>query len=70
MIDYRQRSEESVNDFVTRAHTQAPRCEFEQCKLEERIVELLIASTPIEGFQCELLGVAKGYKLTDALADG
>jgi len=36
----------------------------------ERIIELMIASTLIEAFQRELLGKAKGYKLTDALAEG
>ena len=35
--------------------------------MEERIIELMIASTPIKTFECELLGKAKGYKLTDAL---
>ena len=30
----------------------------------------MIASTPIEAFQRELLGKAKGYKLTDALSEG
>ena len=70
LMDYRQRSEESVDDFVTRARTQALKCEFEENELEERIIELMIASTPIEAFQRELLGKAKGYKLTDALAEG
>ena len=70
LMDYRQRSEESVDDFVTRAHTQALKCEFEESELEERIIELMIASTPTEAFQRELLGKAKGYKLTDALAEG
>ena len=70
LMDYRQRSEESVDDFVTRERTQALKCEFEESELEERIIELLIASTPIETFQRELLGKAKGYKLTDALAEG
>ena len=64
LMDYRQRSEGSVDDFVTRAHTQALKCEFEESELEERIIELMIASTPIEEFQRELLGKAKGYKLT------
>ena len=70
LMDYRQRSEESVDDFVTRARTQALNCEFEEIELEERIIELMIASTPIEALQRELLGKAKGYKLTDALAEG
>ena len=69
-MDYRQRSEEYVDDFVTRARTQALKYEFEESELEERIIELKIASTPIEAFQRELLGKAKGYKLTDALAEG
>ena len=51
LMDYRQRSEESVDDFVTRARTQALKCEFEESELEERIIELTIASTPIEAFQ-------------------
>ena len=45
-------------------------CEFEESELEKRIIELMIASTPIEAFQRELPGKAKGYKLTDALAEG
>ena len=69
-MDYRQRSEESVDDIVTRARTQALKCEFEESELEERTIELMIASTPIEAFQRELLGKAKGYRLTDALAEG
>jgi len=69
-MDYRQRNEESVNDFVTRARTQALKCEFEESELEKRITELMIASTPMETFQRELLEKANGYKLTDALAQG
>ena len=69
-IDYRQRSEESVDDFVTRARTEALKCDFQESELEERIIELKIASTPVEAFQRELLGKAKGYKLTDSLAEG
>ena len=68
LMDYRQRNEESVD--VTRERTQALKCEFEESELEERIIELMIASTPVEAFQRELLGKAKGYKLTDALSEG
>ena len=70
LMDYRQRREESVDDFVTRAGTQALKCEFKESELEERIIELMIASTTIETFQRKLLGKAKGCKLTDALAEG
>ena len=67
LMDYRQRSEESVDDFVTRARTQALKREFEESELEEGTIELMIASTPIKSFKRELLGKAKDYKLTDAL---
>ena len=70
LMDYRQKGEESIDDFVTRVRTQALKCEFEESELEERITELMIASTPVEAFQCELLEKAKGYKLIDALAEG
>ena len=69
-MDDRQRSEESVDDFVTGARSQALKCEFEESELEEGIIELMTAATPVEAFQRELLGKAKGYKLTDALAEG
>ena len=65
-MDDRQRSEESVDDFVTGARSQALKCEFEESELEEGIIELMTAATPIEAFQRELLGKAKGYKLTNA----
>ena len=70
LMDYRKRSEESVDDFVTRARIQALKCEFEESELDERIIELMSAFIPTDAFQRELLGKAKGYKLTDALAEG
>ena len=70
LMDYRKRSEESVDDFVTRARTQALKCEFKESELDERIIELMSAFIPTDAFQRELLGKAKGYKLTDALAEG
>ena len=53
-MDYRQRSEESVDDLVTRPRTQTLKCGFEP------------VCTSIEAVQRELLGKAKGCKLTDA----
>lgn len=58
LMGYRQRSEESVDDFVTRARTQTLKCEHSES--EDSIIELLIASTPIKAFKCELLKKAKG----------
>ena len=44
-------------------------CEFDQTEMEERLIELITASTPLEDFQHDLLGKAKGYKLADAQAE-
>ena len=46
------------------------KCEFDQTEMEERLIELTTASTPLEDFQRNLLGNVKGYKLVDALAEG
>ena len=55
---------------LLRVRTLAMKCEFDQTEMEERLIELIIASTPLEDFQRDLLGKAKGYKLADALAEG
>ena len=55
-MQYRQKEEESLDEFVTRARTQAQMCEFEDKEMQERIIELLIAGTKMEVFRRELLG--------------
>ena len=65
-----QREDETLDDFILRVRTLAMKCEFDQTEMEERLIELIIASTPLEDFQRDLLGKAKGYKLADALAEG
>ena len=39
------------------------KCEFDQTEMEERLIELTIASTLLEDFQRNLLGKEKRYKL-------
>ena len=51
----RQREDETLDDFILWV-----------CSLAR---ELIIASTPLEDFQRDLLGKAKGYKLANALAE-
>ncbi len=70
LMQYRQNSSESIDEFVTRCKTLALKCEFEDAELQERILELLIASTPFEAFQHELLKQPKGHSLTAALEEG
>ena len=70
LMECRQRTNESLDDFTLRARTLAQKCEFDETEMEERLLEIIIASTPIEDFQRDLLGRAKGYKLADALNEG
>ena len=56
LMQYRQKEEESLDEFVMRARTQAQMCEFEDEEMQERIIELVIAETKMEVFRRELLG--------------
>lgn len=70
LMECRQKPDESLDTFITRARTMALKCEFEDKEIEDRLIEIMIASTPIEDFQKDLLGKPKGYKLQDAIAEG
>ena len=47
-MSIRHSEHETLDDFCTRARTTALKCQFEEKELEERIIELIIASTPIK----------------------
>ena len=70
LMQYRQKSSESLDAFVTRARTQGLRCEFTDPELQERIIELVIASTPIAEFRRELLDKDKTLTLQETLNTG
>ena len=70
LMERRRREDETLDDFILWVRTLAIKCEFDQTEMEERLIELITASTPLEGFQHDLLGKAKGYKLAEALAEG
>jgi len=44
----RQKPNESIDDFVAIARTLALKCQFTDDELNERLVELIIGSTPLE----------------------
>lgn len=69
-MQYRQKPEATLDDFITRARTQALKCDFSANELSERLLELIIASTQHEGFRKDLLGQEKGYSIADALKEG
>ena len=66
-MQYRQTQHEYIDDFVTRASTLANKCQFTENELSERLMELIIASTPYDGLRRELLGKPIGHALKDVL---
>ena len=69
LMSFRQGANESIDTFITRARTQASRCDFTDAELQERLLELIIASTPHDGLRKELLGKPNGHPLNDALKE-
>ena len=65
-----QKKEETLDEFVTRCHIKAANCQFEEAEEQERIIEQILASTPISEFQKFLLDKEKGCSLEDVLNEG
>ncbi len=70
LMRYKQKTEETLDDFVSRCRTKAGECDFSDEELAERLIELVIASTPYEGLQRELLEKEKGLAIPALLAQG
>ena len=70
LMNLRQKEAETLDQFVSRARSIGHKCLFDQKELDERILELIIASTPIEEYQRVLLSKNDKYKLKDAIAEG
>ena len=70
LMGMRQSKTETLDDFVTRAQLQAQKCEFSLDELEERLIELIISSTPIADFQRKLLEEKKGTRLAEVIKMG
>ncbi len=70
LMQYRQASDETLDDFVTRAKTLAHKCELSNEEINERLIELIILSTPHDSFRKELLGKARGTTIKDVLTEG
>ena len=69
-MKYRQQTNESLDAFVIRARTLALKCDFSEEEMSERILELIIASTPHEEFRRDLIGKEKGYGIAQILKEG
>ena len=56
----RQKAEENITDFVSRLREKAIKCKFENNELNERLIEMIIVSTPVKYLRKELLSNLKG----------
>ena len=70
LMRLRQKTDETLDDFVTRARTLALKCQFTDVELNERMLELIIASTPYDSFRKDLLGKPIGYTTAETLQEG
>ena len=70
LMRYRQKPEESIDDFVTRCRDKSRQCTFTDAELNERLIELVIASTHFDGLQRDLLQKPAGHPLTDVVTLG
>ena len=70
LMRYRQNSGETIDEFMTRSRNLAKKCQFTDMELNERLIELVIASTPYESFCKDLLTKPVGYTISDLLVDG
>ena len=70
LMQYRQKQDESIDDFVTRARTLALKCQFTNGELNERLIELIIASTPHDALRNDLYSKPQGHTLADVLKEG
>lgn len=58
LMQYRQKPDENIDDFVTRARTQ--KCQFTDEELNEHLIELIIVSTPHDALRNDLYSKPKG----------
>ena len=70
LMAYRQGPQESLDDFVNRCKLQVLKCSFTAAEMNERILELIIASTRDSDYQKNLLSQEQGFTLDNALKLG
>ena len=66
----KQEAEESLDDFVNRCKRMTQRCSLTEHEQQQRIIELIIASTPVADFQKELLRKDKTLTLEETVSIG
>ena len=67
---FRQRRDETLDTFINRCRQKALLCDFTDNDMADRIMELVIDSTPFDEFRKELLEKPKAYTLKQLREDG
>ena len=70
LMTYKQEAEESSDDFVNRCWRMTQKCSLTGHEQQQRIIELIIASTPIADFEKELLRKDKTLTLEETVSTG
>ena len=70
LMRFRQKQTETLDEFTNRCRDKASHCLFSLEELNERVVVLVIASTPLDSFRHSLLEKPSGYKITEMLEEG
>ena len=70
LMTYKQEAEESLDDFVNRCRRMTQRYSLKEHEQQQRIIDLIIASTPIADFQKELLRKDKTLTLEETISIG
>ena len=66
----RQNADENITDFVSRLRDKASKCDFDADELNQRLIEMVISSTPNDDFRKELLTKPKEYKVSELIEKG
>ena len=69
-MQFRQKPDECIDDFVTKARTLVLKCHFTDEELGKNLIELIIASTPHDALRNDLYGKPQGYSLADVFKEG
>ena len=69
-MQYRQKPNDSLDDYITRAKTIAQKCDFTDVELSGWLRELIIFSTPYDAFRNKLYSKLKGYSIANVFTKG
>lgn len=65
-----QKAEENINVYMSSLREKAAKCDFGEAELNERLIEMVILSTPFEDFRKELFTKPKEFPIKDVLEKG